>query len=64
VLKETHGDNMDEFIAMQPIGWWRSLVTIRNFLNLMLIEMVEFKGCHAPLLFEKIMPISCLSPGR
>ena len=27
-----------------------------EFLNLMLIEMVEFKGKHAPTLFEKIFP--------
>lgn len=28
-----------------------------DFLNLMLIEVVEFKGAHAPILIEKLIPL-------
>ncbi len=56
LLKTTRGDTVDEFIRNAA----RSLVDELNhhpeFLNLMLIELVEFNGQHVPLLLEKIMP--------
>ena len=56
VLKETRGENMDAFIRSAAHSLVEELGHHPEFLNLMLIEMVEFKGQHAPLLFEKVMP--------
>ena len=56
LLKETRGESMDEFIRSAARSLVAELGHHPEFLNLMLIEMVEFKGSHAPLVFEKIMP--------
>jgi AcrR family transcriptional regulator len=56
LLRQARGDTMDEFLRNAA----RNLVAVLDqhpeFLNLMLIELVEFKGQHAPMLFERIFP--------
>ena len=56
LLKTTRGDTLDEFIHNAARRLVDELGHHTEFLNLMLIELVEFKGQHAPLLFEKILP--------
>ena len=56
LLKTTHGATLDEFIHNAARKLVDELGHHTEFLNLMLIELVEFKGQHAPLLFEKILP--------
>ena len=56
LLKETRGDTIDEFIRTAARSLVAELSKHPEFLNLMLTELVEFKGRHAPLLFEKIYP--------
>ena len=56
LLKETRGDTIDEFIRGAAGSLVAELGQHPEFLNLMLTELVEFKGRHAPLMFEKIYP--------
>ena len=58
VLREVEGDTVEEFVR----GAARTLVDqLRrhpDFLNLMLIEIVEFKARHVPALFGKFLPLA------
>jgi len=56
LLKEAHGDTMDDFIRSAAHSMVDELGHHPEFFNLMLIELVEFKGKHAQLLLEKIYP--------
>lgn len=56
LLENAQGENLDEYIRNAAHIMIAELSKHPEFLNLMLIEMVEFKGQHAPLLFEKIFP--------
>lgn len=56
MLRDAQGDTMDEFIRSAARSMVAELGQHPEFLNLMLIELVEFKGRHAPFLFEKIFP--------
>jgi AcrR family transcriptional regulator len=56
LLNDAQGNTMDEFIRNAASRMVAELDRRPEFLNLMLIELVEFKGRHAPKLFEKIYP--------
>jgi len=56
LLKEAQGDSMDEFVRNAANRLVDELGKRPEFLNLMLIEMVEFKGKHVRTLFEKVFP--------
>ena len=57
LLKETRGATVDEFIHNAARSLVDELGHHPEFLNLILTELVEFKGRHAPLVFEKILPL-------
>jgi len=63
-LTEARGNTMDEFVRDAASRLVDELEKRPEFLNLMLIELVEFKGKHAPLLFEKIFPDIQILIGR
>jgi AcrR family transcriptional regulator len=56
LLTQVRGDTMDEFMRNAAHRLVGVLDQNPEFLNLMLIELVEFKGRHAPMFFEKIFP--------
>jgi len=56
LIKAARGNTIEEFIRNAARTLVAELEHNPEFLNLLLIEMVEFKGQHAPLLFEKIWP--------
>ncbi|HEY3313409.1 MAG TPA: helix-turn-helix domain-containing protein [Anaerolineales bacterium] len=56
LLMEASGETMDEFIRSAARGLVTELGHHPEFLNLMLTELVEFKGQHVASLFEKIFP--------
>jgi AcrR family transcriptional regulator len=56
LLRETQGETLDEYIHGAARNLVAELGQHPEFLNLMLIELVEFKARHAPLLFDKIFP--------
>lgn len=62
VLQDVEGDTVDEYIHNAAHSLIAQLGKHPDFLNLMLIEIVEFKGKHVPVLFKKmfhmIMPIA------
>lgn len=47
---------MDEFARIGASGMVKELETNPEFLNLLLIEMIEFKGKHAGSLLSKVQP--------
>ncbi len=55
-LDHVNGDNMDEFVRNVARAMVNELGQHPEFINLFLIELVEFKGIHAPLLIKKIYP--------
>jgi AcrR family transcriptional regulator len=63
-LLDAPGASMDEFIRNAARTLVAELGQHPEFLNLMLIEMVEFKGRHAPRVFEKIFPDIMAVAGR
>jgi AcrR family transcriptional regulator len=56
LLASIEGDTVDEFTQNAAQLLIDNLGTQPDFLNLMLIEIVEFKAKHAPRLFEKLFP--------
>ena len=57
VLNSVQGETVDEFVRKAARTLIEQLGHHPDFLNLMLIEIVEFKGRHAPLLFDKFLPM-------
>ncbi len=55
-LKDAEGENVEEFIRNATSRMVRALENRPGFLNLMFIEMVEFKGIHMGDLFQVIYP--------
>lgn len=58
VLNSVQGRTVEEFIRNAAHTLIEQLGHNPDFLNLMLIEIVEFKGNHVPLLFDKFLPIA------
>jgi AcrR family transcriptional regulator len=56
LIREARGDTVDNFLRNAAKSLVDELDNRPEFLNLMLIELVEFKGQHAPKLFEIIFP--------
>jgi AcrR family transcriptional regulator len=56
LLASIEGDTVDEFIHNAAHTLIDHLGNQPDFLNLMLIEIVEFKAKHVPLLFETLFP--------
>jgi AcrR family transcriptional regulator len=56
LLKDAHGETMEEFLRNAARSLVTELEQHPEFLNLMLIELVEFKGKHARILFGIIFP--------
>lgn len=57
LLKSVEGQTVEEFVRTAARLLVEELKRHPDFLNLLLIEVVEFKGAHAPLLIKKIMPL-------
>lgn len=56
LLNSVDGKTVDEFVRKAAHTLVDELGHHPDFLNLMLTEIVEFKGEHVPLVFEKIFP--------
>jgi AcrR family transcriptional regulator len=57
LLNSTEGDSIELFARNAAHTLIAELGHHPEFLNLLLIEIVEFKGSHVPLLFEKMLPM-------
>ena len=57
LLNSTQGDSIESFARNAAHTLIAELGHHPEFLNLLLIEIVEFKGSHVPLIFEKMMPM-------
>jgi len=64
LLKNAQGETMAEFLRNAAGSLVAELVQHPEFLNLMLIELVEFKGKHVPILFEHVIPDVMLIAGK
>ena len=58
ILNSVQGRTIDEYIRNAAHTLIEQLGYHPDFLNLLLIEIVEFKGEHVPLLFEKFLPMA------
>ena len=58
VLNSVQGETVEEFVRNAARTLIEQLGHHPDFLNLMLTEIVEFKGEHVPLLFEKFLPMA------
>lgn len=56
LLAVADGDTVEDFVHNAAHAMVDALGHHPDFLNLMLIEIVEFKGTHIPELFETLMP--------
>jgi AcrR family transcriptional regulator len=56
LLATTEGDTVDEFLSNAARLLVNALGENPDFLNIMLIEIVEFKAKHVPDLFESLFP--------
>ena len=56
VIVSTSGETLEEFIRNAARRMVEDLQNSPEFLNLMLIEFIEFKGKHAPVIFGTILP--------
>jgi AcrR family transcriptional regulator len=56
ILNSVEGTSLDEFVRNAAHTLVEQLGHHPEFLNLMMTEIVEFKGEHVPLLFEKMFP--------
>ena len=57
VLNLARGRTIEEFVRNAAHTLVKQLGRHPDFLNLMLIEIVEFKGCHVPLIVDKFIPM-------
>jgi AcrR family transcriptional regulator len=55
-MKAAKGDNIADFVRDAAHRMVAGLEGRPDFLNLMFIELVEFRGRHVPLIFETIYP--------
>jgi len=58
VLRSVEGETVEEFVRSAARILVEQLRRHPDFLNLMLIEIVEFKARHVPALFNKFLPLS------
>jgi AcrR family transcriptional regulator len=56
LLKNTTGDTVEEFFGNAARRMVEMLQSNPDFLNLILIEFIEFKGKHTSTLFQSIFP--------
>jgi hypothetical protein len=56
VLKSVEGESVEDFVRNAATMLVEDLRRHPDFLNLMLIEIVEFKARHVPALFRKSLP--------
>jgi len=64
LLASTPGDSLETFIRNAAKRVVDDLQNSPEFLNLILIEFIEFKGKHAPFLFGTIFPQLPIIAGR
>lgn len=64
LILEGQGDTVDEFLRSAARSLVAGLGDHPEFLNLMLTEVVEFKGRHVQQLFEKFFPDILTLAGR
>jgi AcrR family transcriptional regulator len=57
LLNWAEGDTAEEFTRNAAHSLIAELGHHPEFLNLLLIEIVEFKGAHVPIVFEKMLPM-------
>ena len=57
VMISVRGDTTEEYVRNAARTLIEQLGHHPDFLNLMLTEIVEFKGRHVPLLFDKLLPM-------
>lgn len=57
ILNSVESKTVEDFVRTAAQLLVEELKRHPDFLNLLLIEVVEFKGAHAPLLIGKIMPL-------
>jgi AcrR family transcriptional regulator len=57
LLKTVEGTTVEEYVRNAARTLVEELNRHPEFLNLMLVEIVEFKGSHVPQLFEKVFPM-------
>jgi AcrR family transcriptional regulator len=57
LLNSAEGETIEDFARNAAHTLIAELGHHPEFLNLMLIEIVEFKGEHVPLIFEKMLPM-------
>lgn len=55
-LEANEGDTVEEFVHRSADQMFTSLSEGEDFLNLMFIEAVEFKGRHFPAIFQEMFP--------
>lgn len=58
VLQSVEGKTLEEFVRTAASTLVEQLRRHPDFLNLMLIEIVEFKARHVPGLFRKFLPLA------
>jgi AcrR family transcriptional regulator len=58
VLQSVEGETLEEFVRTAASTLVEQLRRHPDFLNLMLIEIVEFKARHVPGLFRKFLPLA------
>jgi AcrR family transcriptional regulator len=56
LLKAAQGETIDEIVRDAAHRMVGNLEQRKDFLNLMFIEMVEFKGQHIPQIFQLVFP--------
>ena len=57
LLSSVEGNTIEEFVRKAAHTLVGELTRHPEFLNLMLVEIVEFKGGHVPMLFERVLPL-------
>jgi len=56
VLEASRGETVEEVVQQSAEQMYATLDQREDFLNLILIEVVEFKGKHFPLIFAEMFP--------
>ncbi len=57
ILISVKGDTVEEYVRNAAQTLVGQLGRHPEFLNLMLVEIVEFKASHVPVVFERILPL-------
>lgn len=55
-LEHTQGETVDDVVRQSASQMFETLSERQDFLNLMFIETVEFKGQHLPRMFSEMFP--------